>query len=203
MKKLTVKETLEIVKNKNESRYKHIYGTYEMATYLASKYNEDLYKCQIAAILHDYAKNENLIYMEEIIKSKLDKKLFKFSKQVYHGFVGAYLVEKKFNIHDEDILNAIRYHVTGHPNMNNIGKIVFIADYIEKNRKHDTVEFCRYLSDISLNIAVLGCAEGTLDYLKRIESNDIHPLTLKTYNKFMEMVGANNYGIIKNNYKSL
>ena len=52
-----------------------------------------------------------------------------------HGKLGAYYAKEEFNIKDKDVLNAIAYHTTGRPNMSLLEKIVFVADYIEPNRR--------------------------------------------------------------------
>ena len=44
------------------------------------------------------------------------------------------MAEKDFGIKDPDILNAIRYHTTGRPEMSRLEQIIFIADYIEPRR---------------------------------------------------------------------
>ena len=202
---MTIEEALAIVKRKNEGRYPHILGTFEMATHLAKYYKEDLEKCQIAAILHDYAKNESFKTMKEIIlkHGSPDKDYLSHSKNIYHAPVARYLVEQRFGISDPDILDAIESHVTGWPNMNNIAKIVFISDYIEKGRTHPSVVYCRYLSGLSLDVAVVGICEHTLSYLHSIQDTKIHPLLTQTYQTFLEKVGEDYYESIKNNYKRL
>jgi predicted HD superfamily hydrolase involved in NAD metabolism len=200
---ISVEEALKIVKNKNERRFTHILGTYEMATSLASQYDISRDKCQLAAIFHDYAKNEPIESMRQLIEEKLDSSYLRYSTNIYHAPIARYLVEKQFKITDPDILDAIEYHVTGHPDMNDVAKVVFVSDYIEKNRTHPAVDFCRYLSTISLDLAVLGVSEHTFLYLKEINETNIHPLTISTYQKFLEKVGEVYYESIKDNYKRL
>jgi predicted HD superfamily hydrolase involved in NAD metabolism len=200
---MTVEEALKIVQSKNERRFPHILGTYEMATSLASQYDSNRDKCQLAAIFHDYAKNEPIEAMRQLIEDKLDSSYLRYSTNIFHAPVARYYVKTQFKIEDEDILNAIEYHVTGHPEMNDVAKIVYVSDYIEKNRTHPSVDFCRYLSTISLDVAVLGVSEHTYLYLKQINEANIHPLTISTYQKFLEKVGEAYYESIKDNYKRL
>jgi predicted HD superfamily hydrolase involved in NAD metabolism len=204
MEKITVDEALRLVKNKNEARYNHILGTMEMATHLAIKYSQDVYKCQIAAIFHDVAKHESIHVLTKIINEhdlKID--CLNYSPDVYHGPVGAYVAETQYGITDQDILDAIAYHVTGSPEMNDIAKIIYVSDFIEKNRKHDGVAFCRYLSEQSLDLGVLGVSECVLTYLYQKNALAIHPLSRLTYETFLEKVGVNQYEFIKNRYQSL
>ena len=46
----------------------------------------------------------------------------------------AMLAKVKYDIDDEEVLGAIRWHTTGKPNMNLLEKIVYVADYIEPRR---------------------------------------------------------------------
>ena len=47
-----------------------------------------------------------------------------------HQFLGAEVAKREYLVEDEEILNAIKYHTTGKPDMTLLEKIVFIADYI-------------------------------------------------------------------------
>ena len=52
-----------------------------------------------------------------------------------HAKLGAFLAEKEYGVSDKEILEAITFHTTGRPNMTMLDKIIYIADYIEPNRK--------------------------------------------------------------------
>lgn len=203
MTKITIDKALEIVKNKNEMRFSHVLGTYEKAKELANRYRINEYKAMMSAILHDYAKNESLETMKKIIVDHLDTNILKYNPIVYHGVVGAYLIQKELGIDDIDIINAVKYHVTGHPEMNDIAKIVYIADYTEKNRKLPEVEFCRSLSQISLDLGVLAVNDETIRHLKESNKQNIHPLTEATNHSFLKKVGVRVYDAIRDNYKSM
>ncbi|MBP5091112.1 MAG: HD domain-containing protein, partial [Bacilli bacterium] len=56
----------------------------------------------------------------------------------YHQYVGAYIVEKIFEIKDEAILDAIRYHATGKKHMSPLGKIIYAADKIDPTRGYNS-----------------------------------------------------------------
>ena len=44
--------------------------------------------------------------------------------------------KKVYNVRDEEILKAIKYHTTGNENMSLLEKIVFLADAIEEKRSY-------------------------------------------------------------------
>ena len=50
-----------------------------------------------------------------------------------------------FNIHNEDLLDAIKFHCTGKPNMNSIGKIVYSADKADPLRGYDSSKMINLL----------------------------------------------------------
>lgn len=84
--------------------------------------------------------------------------------------------------------------------MRDVAKVVYVSDYIERGRTHESADYCRYLSEQSLDLAVLGVSECTIIYLCRKHA-DIHPLTIQTYESFLEKVGEATYESIKNNYQ--
>ena len=88
------------------------------------KMNEKVATCYYKSTRTIVRKNHIKVITKEI------ELVFVESKQK-----SAYYAKKKYNIDDNDILEAITYHTTGKPDMSLLGKILFIADYIEPNRK--------------------------------------------------------------------
>jgi nicotinate-nucleotide adenylyltransferase len=76
--------------------------------------------------------------MEEI--GVADENIIK-QPHLWHGFTAAYILETEFKISDQKILNAVRFHTISSPDFDLIGKILYIADYIEPARKQ-TRKFC-------------------------------------------------------------
>ena len=72
--------------------------------------------------------------------------------------------------------------------MNTLDKIIYIADYIEPNRKKaPNLEEIRKLAFEDLDRAMLKILADTLDYLKD-RGGELDPLTLKTYQYFRELL---------------
>ena len=129
--------TGKAAKKVKKGRYIHTLGVEYTSVCLAMKYGANLEAAELAGLLHDCAKELPGKKLIQICRLKR-RKSFKngISKSVLlHGKAGACLAKDKFGVDDEDILNAIRYHTTGRPKMTLIEKIVFVADYIEPNRK--------------------------------------------------------------------
>lgn len=171
----------------SENRYRHVLGVEEVCYDLALIYGSDTMKARIAGILHDCAK-----YLPD---DKLLQECQKYNLQVseaemkapylLHAKVGAAFAREKYGVKDEDILNAIIYHTTGRPGMSKLEKIVYVADYIEPNRKPiPMLDKARKLAYTDLNEAVKFISGRILEYLKSMDAF-IDPLTEETYNYYV------------------
>ncbi|MGI6709915.1 MAG: bis(5'-nucleosyl)-tetraphosphatase (symmetrical) YqeK [Bacilli bacterium] len=135
-------------KNKEDGikRYNHSLGVYKEAKKLVEFYNFDidLDKLKIATLLHDYAKFETLdTFKKIIIDEGLEEIDLLKNQKLLHSILGPYLIKKDLNVLDEEILNAVRFHTTGRANMSLLEELVFLADYIEENRKGQLFEELR------------------------------------------------------------
>ena len=120
-------------------RYIHTMGVSEEAVKLAEIYGTptDCEKAKVAGLLHDCAKDYPQTLRERFCKEykiKTDEIMEK-QPDLIHPFLGAEVAKREYQIQDEEILNAIRYHTTGRANMTLLEKIIFIADYIEPHRE--------------------------------------------------------------------
>ncbi|MDN4495307.1 bis(5'-nucleosyl)-tetraphosphatase (symmetrical) YqeK [Ureibacillus aquaedulcis] len=165
-----------------EKRYIHTIGVMETALSLARKYDEDLSAAETAAILHDIAKYADEEWMRTIVKeNNLDGRLVNWGSEILHGPVGAWIAETEFNITNEDILNAIRFHTTGRAGMSRLEKIIYIADMIEPNRKFDGVEKLRKVAEEDLDLAMKACIIHSIRFLAKSEQ-PIYPVSIECFN---------------------
>ena len=179
----------ELKKQINESRYNHVLRVRDKAIYLAKIYNAPIEQVETAALLHDIAKNFDNDYAYNLIEDKY-KHIFENGfkiNQILHGFAGASFVKKRFNITDELILNAIRYHTIGRIQMTIIDKIVYIADAIEDGRDYPGVDEIRNLAKTSLEKAILLELDIKIKHLIDKESL-IHPNTIELRNSLIKEV---------------
>ena len=120
-----------------KDRYNHTLGVMYTAASLAMCYGADIRKAMTAGLLHDCGK---YLSAEEQIRLCRKKNISLTESELempalVHAKLGAYLARHEYGITDPDILDAITYHTTGRPDMTLLEKIVYIADYIEPNRK--------------------------------------------------------------------
>ncbi len=170
-------------KNINEARYIHTLGVVETAIKLSKMNNVDEEKAKIAALIHDMAKCMPKDKQFEILKNngvKMDKYLLN-SPQILHGAVGAILAKEIMGIEDIDILNAVKYHTTGKENMTTLEKIIYIADYVEPNRKYEGVDKIREVVFKDLDNGVFMGIENTMLHLLK-ERQLIHIDTINARN---------------------
>ena len=170
-------------KNINEARYIHTLGVVETAIKLSKMNNVDEEKAKIAALIHDMAKCMPKDKQFEILKNngvKMDKYLLN-SPQILHGAVGAILAKEIMGIEDIDILNAVKYNTTGKENMTTLEKIIYIADYVEPNRKYEGVDKIREVVFKDLDNGVFMGIENTMLHLLK-ERQLIHIDTINARN---------------------
>ncbi|MBE5754034.1 MAG: nicotinate (nicotinamide) nucleotide adenylyltransferase [Clostridiales bacterium] len=96
-------------------------------------------KVMLAATLHDCAKYIDYKALDGFVLPS------GVPEPVIHSFLGAYFAEHRLGVTDSEVLDAIRYHTSGKPNMTTLGKLIFVADMVEEGRNYDGVEYLRAL----------------------------------------------------------
>lgn len=173
----------ELKKKLKKERFEHTVGVMYTAASLAMCYGADIQEALTAGLLHDcgkYCPAKDQIklcdkYGIELTKSELDM------PALIHAKLGAYLAEHEYGIKEQEILNAVTYHTTGRPGMSMLEKIIYIADYIEPNRREiPGLEEIRGIVFRDIDKAVCLSAERTVQYL-RDGGSSIDPMTVSTY----------------------
>ena len=183
------KKLQDVLKKK---RYAHTLGVRYTAAALAMRHGCSVEKAQMAGLLHDCAKGysgEELLALASKYGLDISKAEMK-TPHLLHAKVGAYLAEYEYGVTDEDILNAIRFHTTGKPGMTMLEKIVFIADYIEPNRRMlKGLPRCRALAFENLDVAMYEILKSTLEYLcGQEETEGIDETTRSAYEYYKRSV---------------
>ncbi len=188
---MTIEEITEnLRKDLKKKRFNHSIGVAYTSANLAMKYGYDMNKALRAGLLHDCAK-----YMsdEESI-SYCKKNSIEISDAEYntpallHAKAGSYMARSKYNEQDTEILEAIRWHTTGKPDMTLYEKIVFVADYIEPNRDHDKeLEFIRKLAYSDLDRCIAKIYENTINFING-SNKKMDPTTLEAYSFYENMI---------------
>ena len=153
----------------SRKRYKHTLGVCHTAESLARQYGCSIKKAEIAALLHDIARDFSREEMQHVILQ--DDPNAHFSDQMLiepvllHARAGAAVARNQFGIDDSEILRSIALHTTGGPEMGLLERIVFVADFIEPGRSMRGVKEARKLAWENLDTAMLHILKLVLVYL--------------------------------------
>lgn len=183
----TLRKTLS--KELDKKRFAHTMGVAYTALNLAMAHDEDLYNAYLAGLLHDNAKcipaaqKLKLCQRYEIMPNEAEEQ----NADLLHAKLGAVLARDIYQVEDEDVLKAIQYHTTGRPGMSVLEKIIYIADYIEPNRKMlPNLPQIRRMAFSNLNDTMVLILQSTLTFLQEKDSI-IDEMTQKTYEYYKNL----------------
>ena len=167
-----------------QSRFEHCLRVEQTAIQLAKLNHEDVEKAAVAGLIHDYAKERSAEeFKRVIIAKKMDPDLLNWGNFIWHGEVGAEIIQDELKITDEEILNAVRRHTIGAVQMTTLDKIVYVADYVEPGRDFPGANYAREVEFADLDDGVRYETQHTLQYL--LENNQkIYPAAILTYNQW-------------------
>jgi nicotinate-nucleotide adenylyltransferase len=137
------REALKLLKPK---RVAHVLGVEEAAVRLARRYGEDEDLAAAAAMLHDCTKRLDKDEQLKLCRDyaiPVDSGELK-SPQLLHAKTGAAVARAVFG-ECEQVVSAIEWHTTGRANMTVLEKILYLADYMEPNRRFTGVDTLREL----------------------------------------------------------
>ncbi len=176
-------------KAQDDRRYEHTLGVAYTAAALAMHYGVDVNNTMIAGYLHDCAKNmsddKKLSFCEKhnIMITEAERQ----NPSLLHAKVGSFMSMETYNVDDVDIINAILNHTTGRPEMSDLEKIIFIADYIEPGRSSaPNLDQIRRTAFVDLDRTMLMILHDTLEYLKTSELA-IDQKTKRTYDYYLSI----------------
>ena len=146
-------------------------------------------KAVTAALFHDCAKNLPF-NAPQLNGFSCKKEWGNVPDSVWHQFAGAYVAERAFGIHNQEILNAVRYHTSGRAGMSELEKLIFLADMVESGRDFDGVERLRELfwakkGAGALDECLKEALRQTIAHLQK-KGAEIYPLTLQAYEFYKE-----------------
>ena len=98
------------------------------------------------------------------------------------------------------MVNAVKYHTTGHPNMDMLAKVIFISDKIEENRDYEGVEEtpieCLYLCSVNLSFISLFICSSKLSIFNPFPSPSEIEEYISKYNVELDEIEKSNIELI-------
>jgi len=177
----------KLSKSLSDERYVHTLGVKEVAIKLAIKYGVDVNKAEIAALLHDCAKEYTKEQSREFCKEhNISLDYLENYPKVLHSHLGYYVAKFDYGIIDEEILESIKYHTTGNERMTKLEKIIYLADFLDPNRNYasymEEYNETKKLAYEDLDAAMLYCLEFTI---KKIPKELLYKDTLVAYDYYL------------------
>ncbi len=175
-----------IKKHLSQKRLSHTLGAEKCAISLAKHYKVNVISAQTAALFHDVAKRSDDNTQLETARTHgyTPDAIHLYRPDLLHGINAAFIAQDMFDIHDEDILNAIRYHTTGRANMSMLEKIIYMSDLIEETRDYEGVDVFRKLVYKDMDRAMVDGMIYVMEYLlkKRVP---VHPTGIEAINYYL------------------
>lgn len=168
-------------------RFEHSLAVEYTAAAMAMCHNVDIEQAAIAGLLHDCGKNFSA--EEKIVKcEKYGLPISNYERknpELLHAKLSAAIAKDKFKVKDREILSAITWHTTGCPNMTDLDKIIYIADFIEPNRKMlPELNEIRKEAFQDLDVCLTHILSNILEYLKR-KGDTIDEISEQTYQYYV------------------
>ena len=160
----------------SEGRYAHTLRVADTAVDLARVHDLDENRARLSALIHDAARETA---PEEFLRLAQEWNLpvgepEGQSPKLLHGPVAAELSRRELGIEDEEILEAVRAHTTGKPEMGTLALALYVADKIEPARDYPSVERLRQLAREDLYVAATKSLQRAIAHNEG-RGKDVHP----------------------------
>lgn len=175
----------EVIALLNPNRVAHVLGCRDCAVELAKLYGENEVDAARAGLLHDITKAIDGP-LQLTLCAEYGIVLDTFSRsfpKTLHALTGSLVAQRIFG-ENENVVRAICHHTTGRANMTRLEKIIYIADYVERNRNFPGVEDMRAMAYTDLDKAVLMGLQSAVAHVRR-QGQGLAPATLEAL-EFLE-----------------
>lgn len=181
----------DLQKRLKPKRYAHSLGVAKTAALLAKTYGADVNKAQLAGLLHDWDKNYSADEIQDRARElsvDVSSEVIESMPQVLHGFTAAKVLHRAYPDLPDDVVNAIRFHTTGAEVMDDLAKIVYVADVLEPSRDFPGVDDLRQaVGEVSLDKLYFLVYQSALsDLIAR--GRHIYPASVEIWNALVERV---------------
>ncbi|MCR4962580.1 MAG: bis(5'-nucleosyl)-tetraphosphatase (symmetrical) YqeK [Firmicutes bacterium] len=184
----------KLARDLSPRRFQHSLSVAQTAAALAERWQVPKEKAYLAGLIHDVGR----CYTPAQLRQKaaeLHLELDEWQNRhdpLLHAPVGAAILEQEWGVTDAEILEAVKYHTVGHPQMSLLAKIIFLADIIEPLRQSwPGLEQLRDQAYIDLDRAILAALAYTFSYLAG-KQEPCHPMALQTYQTLKEKYNGGN-----------
>lgn len=174
----------------NEHRFQHTLGVESYAMTLADRFGANVEDAQMAALLHDCAKSMSADDMRPILLAEgYDLTTLENFLPIWHALVGPVVAEKAFGQLQPEVLDAIRYHSTGRPNMTKLEQIIYCADFAEPGRSgYSELSVTRALLKEDLDRATEYTLRVVSEWVETQDQRSVYPLSKEALKYYQELL---------------
>ena len=137
----------------------HLHRTAGVAADLAPRHGVDVERARLGSLAHDVAKAmSNKELLRQAARFELPVNMVERNNPgLLHGPVGAELLRHEDGIEDQSIYEAVCWHTFAHPDLDDLGKIVFLADKLDpaKIKRYPFQPYLLEVAQDNLDLAVL------------------------------------------------
>lgn len=127
-----------VIGQMSPKRFQHTAAVEEMVTRLATLYcPEAIPALRAAALLHDVTKEYNVTTHMALLAQAGEtvRRGDELSHKTFHARTAALLIPDNYPLFNcETVVNAVRWHTTGHAGMTLTEQLLYLADYIDESR---------------------------------------------------------------------
>ena len=149
-------------------RYHHTLGVADTAQRLAAGCGVDPMRARLAGLLHDCAKSLPYGEMRRLVEENVpdtDPDELE-AEPVLHAPAGMVVARRDYGVRDPAILQSIRRHTLGGPNMTAMDALTYVSDFIEPGRRpFPGLEDARALAEKDIFAAMALSARLSSGYL--------------------------------------
>lgn len=168
----------------HDSRLGHVEGVAALVSSWANEMGvtvEERARWYKAAVLHDALKDAPADLLNELVPDWWNV------PSLRHGPAAALLAERNGET-DSGVLDAVRYHSVGYAGWELVGKVLFLADYLEKGRDFHNDHHSQIISRVPTELDKT-LREVTAERLSGVLKSDF-PLLPETVEFWNSLVGA-------------
>ena len=146
----------------------HLKQVARLAAALARRYGADPAGAATAGYLHDWLKPYSSPRLRTVLQRnrvRLDP-VTKRTPALWHGPAAAGRARRVFHLTHPQVLDAVRWHTTGHARASRLGRAVFVADFCAGGRTYREAAIGRRLAGRSLALATRYVLASKLAYLQ-------------------------------------
>lgn len=147
-------------------RLRHVERVVETAVWLARRHGESPSRLELAAWLHDVAREREPAELLELARRYgwRPDEAEREDPVLLHGPVAAAEAQAAGLTSDDEVLEAVRWHTTARAGLGRVGCLLFLADKLEPGRQYPGVDELRRLAERDWGRAMLAVLDNAIRY---------------------------------------